>query len=448
MLDWLRKNNIENIEFSIVDYAGLSRGKMVEVETLHCDKAQRIPIDAFAQTIEGEYVQVLNEEGKNFNPLDRDVLMMADETTIQPIPWLNRPSASVICDAVYSDGSTVDFAPRQVLKNVLKRYHSKGLTPVVAPELEFYLFKAPVATDDGLQFARGINTAHFIESQPYSVECLNGLGDFFDEVCTACRIQSIHCDTLVKEVAAGQYEINLKHGDALARADEAMRFKRTVRSVAKKHGMQACFMAKIKEKIPGNSMHIHQSLQDESGKNLFSDADGKNTELFRYFIGGLKRYLPEATAILMPYVNSYRRIEPYLCAPLNVQWSQDNRTVGLRIPEPDSKGFDRSRRIENRIPGADCNPYLAFAVTLAAGLQGIEECIDPGAPYAGNAYELPLEFPSNLSSALEKFEGSDTLKMLLGSESIRFFSAIKRAELKSFKTVVTPWEFQHLSGVV
>ena len=243
------------------------------------------------------------------------------------------------------------------------------------------------------------------------------------------------------ESGPAQLEMNFNHGYPLELADQAFLFKRTLRETALKHGVYGTFMAKPMGNHPGSAMHIHQSIIDiKTGENLFANPDGENSKMFLNYIGGLQRYLPAAMPLLAPNMNSYRRLQPWSDAPINMHWSLDNRTVGLRQPN----GPPSARRIENRIPGADANPYLSIAASLACGLLGIIEEIEPTAPIVGSGYDRAHSLPRHIHEALAKFQRCKPLKDLLGEEFSAAVLAVKEAEWDAYQTVISAWEREHL----
>ena len=232
-------------------------------------------------------------------------------------------------------------------------------------------------------------------------------------------------------------EVNFLHGNPLDLADQVFLFKRTMREVALRHGIYATFMAKPMENEAGSAMHVHQSIIDtQTRKNIFSNEEGEPTELFFHYIGGLQKYLPAAMSLMAPNVNSYRRIAKFNAAPINVQWGYDNRTVGLRVPH----SSPANRRVENRIIGADCNPYLAFAASLAAGYLGMVQKIKPTEAVSGSAYEMPYELPRNLLDALALLRGNDALQHVLGERFVRAYTSVKEKEYETFFAVISSWE--------
>jgi glutamine synthetase len=263
----------------------------------------------------------------------------------------------------------------------------------------------------------------------------------FEDIYAYCEQMELTVDTLIHETGAGQMEINFFHGDPMALADEVFFFKRTVREAALRHGMFATFMAKPIAGEQGSAMHVHQSISDAAtGANLFSKPDGSPSLEFQWFIGGLQRYAPAATALFAPYVNSYRRLARFTAAPINLEWGRDNRTVGIRAPVATAA----ARRVENRVIGADANPYVAIAATLACGWLGIQKRIEPGPECLGNAYDAEHELPRSLSEALQLLRDDDDLREVLGPEFVTVYSEVKETEHDEFMKVISPWEREHL----
>ncbi len=255
-----------------------------------------------------------------------------------------------------------------------------------------------------------------------------------------CEAQELEVDTLIHESGAAQMEINFLHGDAIDLADQVFLFKRTMREAAHKHGIYATFMAKPMSDEPGSAMHIHQSLEDVNGHNLFGTASGGNSEQFMHFIAGLQKYTPAVTALLAPNVNSYRRLTFGESAPRNVQWGVENRTCGLRVPFSDPS----ARRVENRFAGADANPYLALAATLACGYLGMMEKLEPMQEMKSSAYDLPYSLPRSLEEALSHLEQCEPIKEMLGERFTRAFVAVKRKEYETYFGVISRWEREFL----
>ena len=362
-------------------------------------------------------------------------------TRIGIVPWYDEPTAQVIVDCFNQDGSPVEIASRYVLKRVLQLYDDRGWKPVIAPELEFFLVQ--VNTDPDLPLLPPIGRSGRPETgrQSYGIDAVNEFDPIFEDVYDFCEKQEIDIDTLTHESGNAQMEINFNHGDPLSLADQAFIFKRTVRHAAMRHKIYATFMAKPLANEPGSSMHVHQSVLDKaSGRNLFADNNGRDTALFRNHVAGLQRYLPLVMPLLAPNVNSYRRLQPYLDAPINVHWGVDNRTVGLRVPISSAA----ARRIENRLAGADANPYLAMAASLACGYIGMVDRLKPTEQVEGSAYRLKHTLPRTLYDALHRFEQCKPIRPILGERFIRAFAAVKRSELEAYQRVISSWEREHL----
>jgi glutamine synthetase len=254
-------------------------------------------------------------------------------------------------------------------------------------------------------------------------------------------MQNLDLDTLIHEEGAAQVEINFLHGEPLSRADQVFLFKRTVREVALRHDIYATFMAKPMSSEPGSAMHVHQSIVDpKTGRNLFAGEDGKASKLFRNYLGGLQKYTPAVMPILAPNVNSYRRLSRFSNAPINLEWGYDNRTCGLRVPY----GEPAAMRVENRVPGADANPYLAFAATLACGYLGMVEELEPTAPFEGSAYSMPYALPREISHALDVMEQCKPIHTMLGEKMIEVLLAVKKLEYDTYLHVISSWEREHL----
>jgi len=246
---------------------------------------------------------------------------------------------------------------------------------------------------------------------------------------------------LIHETGSAQMEINFMHGDALKAADHVFMFKRIMREAAMRHNIYATFMAKPMQREPGSALHFHQSLVDsKTGKNVFSNEDGTESELFFSYIAGLQKYTPALMPFFAPSVNSYRRIAPEISSPTSLNWGYDNRTVGLRVP----LSGPEAKRIENRYPGADANPYLAIAATLTAGLLGMKEGLKPTDPYLGNAYEEPVDLPRSLEEALRLLDECEAVKDVIGKRFCRAYHSVKMTEYEAFQQVISSWEREYL----
>ncbi|MGE0385866.1 MAG: glutamine synthetase family protein [Gammaproteobacteria bacterium] len=435
--DWLRKRGITEVECFLPDMAGIARGKVMPAGKFGDREGLRLPESVFMQTVTGDYADA---EGLVAS-VEPDVILQPDPTTIRVVPWAGDPTAQVIHDAFYADGQPVDISTRYVLRRVIDLYSAQGWKPIVAPELEFYLVKTNTDPDYPLEPPVGRNGRAETVRQSYGIDAVNEFDPVFEDMYDFAAAENLDIDTLIHEGGAAQMEINFRHGDPLDLADQVLLFKRTVREVALRHKMYATFMAKPMAKEPGSAMHIHQSVHYLEGSgSIFSNPDDSESDLFRAHIAGLQTYLPSAMAIFAPYVNSYRRITRYHSAPINLQWGYDNRTVGLRVPFSNPS----ARRVENRIVGADVNPYLGIAASLACGYLGMMERRAPTEPLQGDAYQLPYQLPRNLETALENLRACGPLRDILGHKFVELFYAIKQMELENFFNVVSPWEREFL----
>jgi glutamine synthetase len=369
------------------------------------------------------------------------MILEPDASTIRMLPWAREPSAQVIHDCVDKNGDPITFSPRQVLRRVLAFYAAEGWKPVVAPELEFYLLQPNI--DPSKDLLPPIGRTGRIEraGQSFNIDAVNDFGPMFDDMYRFCEGQGLEIDTLIHEEGIGQMEINLLHGDPLELADQAFLFKQTVHEAALRHDLYATFMAKPMEGQPGSAMHIHQSIEDiNSGENIFSTPQGTPNELLLSHIAGLQRFMPEAMALMSPYVNSYRRIVKEMSAPINFHWGFDNRTTGFRIPENNPK----SMRIENRIASADVNPYLAIATSLACGYIGMKQGLKPTEPLNGSAYDEPIQLSRHWYDSLQRLADCKELRDVLGDFFVEVYVAVKETEFDNFLNVISPWEREHL----
>ena len=434
---WIKERGITEVEAIIPDMAGVARGKIMPAEKYSEAEGIRLPEAIFLQTVTGDYP----EDERAINPAEIDIRLLPDESTIRLVPWAADPTAQIIHDCFYMDGRAVDMAPRYVLRRVVELYEREGWVPVVAPELEFFLVKPNTDSDYPLEPPVGRSGRPEIGRQSYSIDAVNEFDPLFEDMYDYSEAQGIGIDTLIHESGAAQMEINLLHGHPLELADQAFLFKRTVREAAIRHQMYATFMAKPMEKEPGSAMHIHQSVLDrETGLNVFSDGQGQPSELFFAHIAGLQRYIPATMPFFAPYVNSYRRITRYHAAPINVQWGYDNRTAGLRVPYAEPQ----ARRVENRLAGADANPYLAIAASLACGYLGMRQRLEPSEPLATSAYEEPYALPRSLAESLRLLSACDPLKEVLGEHFLLAFNAVKDSEYETFMQVISSWEREYL----
>lgn len=438
--NWLDQNRVTEIECLAPDLTGVARGKILPRAKFTEDRGMRLPEAVVAIGVTGEFP----ESGPYYdviNPNDRDMHLEPDPSTVRIVPWATDPTAQVIHDCFDRDGKLIPFAPRSVLRRVCDLYASLGLEPVVAPELEFYLVARNTDPNTLLTPPIGRSGRAETSRQAYSIDAVNEFDPLFEEIYDFCEKMGLNVDTLIHEAGAGQMEINFFHAHPLGLADEVFFFKRTVREAAMRHNMYATFMAKPIAGEPGSAMHIHQSILDKAtGLNIFSNQDGTPSESFYHYIGGLQKHIPTAMALVAPYVNSYRRLARHTAAPINIEWGYDNRTVGIRSPI----SSPQARRIENRVIGADANPYVALSMTLACGYLGLKNKLEAKPEMKGDGYLAPYALPRSLGEALDWLRRDDDLREVLGEEFITVYTEIKEIEFEEFMEVISPWEREHL----
>ena len=436
---WLNQNRVTEVECLVPDLTGVARGKILPREKFTEDRGMRLPEAVVAMGVTGEFPS----EGPYYDvisPTDHDMHLRPDPRTVRIVPWASDPTAQVVHDCYDKAGNIVPFAPRSVLRRVCELFEAEGWNPIVAPELEFYLVARNTDPDMPLKPPIGRSGRAETSRQAYSIDAVNEFDPLFEDVYSYCEQMELNVDTLIHEIGAGQMEINFFHDHPLGLADEVFFFKRTVREAAMRHNMFATFMAKPIAGEPGSAMHIHQSIVDAQGRNIFSNEDGSASDMFRWYIGGLQKYIPAAMALFAPYVNSYRRLARFTAAPINIQWGTDNRTVGIRSPV----ASPAARRIENRVIGADANPYVALAATLACGYLGMKNRVEPTPECKGDAYLGDYQLPRSLGEALEKLRAERDLATVLGESFITVYTEVKEIEYAEFMKVISPWEREHL----
>ncbi|MGV7207822.1 glutamine synthetase family protein [Oxalobacteraceae bacterium A2-2] len=441
MRDFLREHNIHEVECVIADMTGIARGKILPKDLFLSEGEMRLPKSVLLNTVNGEQPNNTPYVGAT----DPDMICVPDLATLRQVPWAAENVALVIHDCQNFDGSPVGLSPRAVLRRVLALYAERGWQPVVAPEMEFYLVARSSNPHEPLVPPLGRSGKTESGRQSYSIDAVNDFDPFFLELSTFCKQHQLGVETLIHEAGAGQMEINFTHGEALELADRVFLFKRAVRETALRHGIFATFMAKPMETEPGSAMHIHQSvIETGGGNNIFTQADGQASERFFHYIAGLEKYTAAATLLLAPHVNSYRRLSRFMSAPTNVHWGYDNRTCGFRIPN----SAPVNRRVENRVPGVDVNPYLAMAATLACGYLGMMEELQPSAPTADSAEHVHDQLPRNLEDAILRLRECKPLSDILGEQFVRAFCEVKELEFATYSRVISSWEREHLMLLV
>ncbi|NOT15043.1 MAG: glutamine synthetase [Methylotenera sp.] len=433
----IKKHNITEVECVFPTINATLRGKVMRGADFSNGKELRIARAVILQTINGEYC-----DEHVIGATDNDTILKPDYSTFKQLPWQPQ-RAWVLHDCMNFDGSPSAHAPRNVLKNILAQYETLGLTPVVAPEIEFYLFKRDGQEATG--FTQPTMRGGSIEQErqmAYSLNATADMRDFWQALQAAFDTLEIRTDTWLHEMAPNQFEINLLHGDALKLADDVVLFKHTLREIAAQYGLNAVFMAKPLANYDGSSMHLHQSIVDKQGNNLFSDQNGAATPNFYSYIAGLQAYMADLMPFMAPYFNSWRRYARGTQAPINLQWGHDNRTIGLRVPHANAA----ARRVENRFAGSDANPYLAIAATLACGLRGMQEKLQPTAPNDDkDGYDYPRQIAIGLESALTQLKQSQHARTLFGDAFIEAFINVKEIELAHFMFEVSSWDRRYLA---
>ncbi len=435
--DWLRQHQVSEVECLVPDLTGNARGKFIPAHQFISHEEPRLPESILVQTVTGEY----SDAHWDFvEPTDTDMILQPDESTMRMVPWAREPTAQIIHDCYRQDGSLHPLASRSVLRNVLDAYTRKGLQPVIAPEMEFYLVARNTDADSELVPPIGRSGRRETARLSYSIDAVAEFEDFVEDMYDYADAQELDVDTLIHENGAAQMEINFRHGDPLSLADQVFVFKRTVRETALKYGMYATFMAKPMMGEPGSAMHIHQSVLDSNGRNIFVTEAGELSDAFMSYIAGLQSYTGELISLYAPNVNSYRRLVPEMSAPINLNWGLDNRTVAFRVPRSNAE----ATRVENRFPGADANPYLAIAASLASGLVGMEAGLQPTKPHQGTANEDAVEIARSLEEGLRKLRSTPALCELFGDLFLRAYEAVKLDEFEEFNRVISSWEREHL----
>ncbi|UCO99588.1 glutamine synthetase family protein [Metapseudomonas lalkuanensis] len=432
--DFLEQNpDIDAFELFILDANGVPRGKLLHRDELLAvyESGRPLPSTILGLTVHGEDV---DNSGLVWDVGDIDCRAYPLAGSLVRLPWRKMPTAAVQVCMHPREGMPAAIAdPRHVLVEVIDRLKAGGYHPVMACELEFYLLDQKRDADGRPQPALDADGHRPRGTQVYGLRELEQIEPFLADLYAACKAQGIPARTAISEYAPGQVEITLEHGDALEAMDQAVRYKRLVKGVAHAHGMQACFMAKPFAEIAGTGMHMHVSLADAEGRNLFASDDPAGTPLLRQAVGGMLKSLLDSLLLFCPNANSYRRFQANSYAPLAPTWGVDNRTVSLRVPG----GPANTRHIEHRICGADANPYLAAAAILAGIHRGIREDIDPGNPVEGNGYAQAKELlPTDWLTSLRALEQSSWARDAFGTEFLGVYLAVKRAEYRQFMSEV------------
>ncbi|MCB1678056.1 MAG: glutamine synthetase [Halioglobus sp.] len=429
--------DIEIFEMLLPDVCGGLRGKWVPRDKVHKLRAGqlKLPLSSLAFDVWGR-----DGDTWVFQGGDGDGFCEPDTRTLVPVPWQQRATAQVVVSMRAVDGMPCAYDPRHILRGLMARFAARGLTPVVASEMEFYLLR-----DERDTLGRPVHTQTdrvggvLASGQTYCIDVMEDMAELMHGIRDACRLQGLLIDTLIKESAPSQYEINLCHSaDALVAADQAMMLQRAIKGVARQHGLRATFMAKPFRELAGSGMHVHCSVLNARGANAFDDGSARGNELLRQAVAGCLATLPECMLLFSPSLNSYRRFQGGNHAPLTASWGYENRTVAVRIPAD----APAAMRIEHRVAGADANPYLAIAAVLAGVLHGIDNALQPPPPLTGNAYDqLSADLPRYWPQALSCFAGSAFVRDNFSADFQRVYTNLKQQELNEFDRQVTPMEY-------
>ncbi|MCA0856607.1 glutamine synthetase family protein [Phaeobacter italicus] len=420
-------SKLRTIRIAACDLNGQMRGKRMPVGLADKldDGSARMPISTLNVDLWGRDVE---DNPLVFETGDADGIMLPTDRGPVPMPWLTSPSALVPMSMYWEDGRPFMGDPRHVLSHVLARYEARGWQVMAATEMEFSLID-----DSGAQPAPPIDplTGRELDQQSVlSVAELDAFDAFFTDLYAGADAMGIPAQSAISEAGLGQFEINLNHQNALRAADDAWLFKALVRGLARKHGFAATFMAKPYAEEAGNGMHVHFSVVDKDGNNIFDDGTERGSDLLLNAVAGCLHAMPASTLILAPHGNSYDRLVPGAHAPVSAAWAYENRTAAIRIPG----GSPKARRIEHRVAGGDINPYLMLAVVLGAALVGIEDNAQPPAPSEGNIYDiqgLPQLAPS-WQAAVDLFDTDPMIARILPDRVIRNLVMMKRQEIAGF----------------
>ena len=423
--------DVQAVQLMITDPSGVLRGKAVrraELEAIF-ESGRQVAGSILGLDITGTDV---DDTGLVWDTGDADMTARPVAGTLVRAPWLAAPTGQLMLTMFDGSGAPAAADPRHALARMVEQFMRAGITPVVACEIEFYLLRQDA--DGRLAPAGGGRASERQKIDAYSLTRLDDLAPLFDDVYTAAAAQGLPAETLMSEYSPGQFEITLHHrADALRAVDEAVMFKRVLRGVAHQHGLIACFMAKPFTARAGSGLHVHLSLNDAHGGNLFASDDRAGTVMLRHAIGGMKATMAESMAVFAPNANSYRRFVNESYAPVAPIWGINNRSVSLRVPA----GPAASRHVEHRICGADSNLYLAVATVLGAAQRGLRDGMDPGPPVEGNGYaQAERTLPASWHEALSLAARSAFLEETLGKDFLEIFLAIKRQECARFSAEV------------
>lgn len=423
-MEWLRAHpQVKTIRAAAPDLNGVARGKRIPARFADklMEEGTKFPFSVLNMDIWGEDIE---NSPLVFEAGDPDGMLLPTERGFMPMPWLDAPTALLPIWMFHLDGRPYAGDPRHALAQVVARYQALGLTPVVATELEFFLID-----DSGGQLrvpASPRSGKRRTGAETLSLRALDAFDPFFTRLYDAAEEMDIPVDTAISEAAPGQFEVNLMHQpDPLKAADDAWLFKLLVKGLARQFGVAGSFMAKPYEDYSGNGMHMHFSVLDRDGRNIFDDGGAHGSDRLRHAVAGCLAAMPGSTLVFAPHQNSYDRLVPNAHAPTGIGWAYENRTAAIRIPV----SAPAARRIEHRVAGGDVNPYLSIAVILGAALIGIEDAMACPQPFTGNAYDQNLrQLPGDWASAIDSFETCPIIHRIFPEHLIENFVRTKRQE--------------------
>ena len=432
-----KNSSVESVELWLPDINGLVRGKQIPISELQkiYENGVCLPGSLFGTDITGNTVE---GTGLGFAIGDKDHNCFPVDNTLYLQSWRENKIAQLLLSMYSETGRAFEVNPRQLLKRVLRKYTSKKLQPVVAVELEFYLFQL---VDNSRSIHPPINPVTgkpSRDTQVYYLADLDVISPFIKAVTEHCQDLQVPVEAIVAEYAPGQFEINLKYrSDVIRACDDAIYLKQIVKAVAKKYGYGATFMAKPYSEQSGSGMHIHASIKDMENGNIFSGRNKKPSKLLKNAISGLQQSFYDFMLVFAPHANSYRRFQEENFVPMTPCWSLNNRTVALRIPLSDGDNL----RIEHRVSGADANPYLVCAAVLAGMLYGLEHKLDATKAITGNAYRKVGD-SIYWQKSLDVFNKSPIVKEYFGARFQKHFYCVKQEEQNKFNRHISPLEYE------
>ncbi len=429
-----------HLDVLVIDLCGNAVGKRLPASAMRGVFDKGTPVCAAIQMVDA-MGNSADPMGYGFSDGDPDAIAVPLAGSLCPVPWLAGDKAQVLCEFIGAvNGQPLWHEPRRVLQQVLARFDELGCKPQLALELEFYLLD-PVPAEDGTPRAATSPRTGLAETcgKVLSLDKLDEFGEILAAIESACRVQGIPTTSMISEYGAGQFEINLQHqADAVLAADHAALLRRAVTGVSRSRGYDASFMSKPFADQSGSGLHVHLSLLDADGNNLFDPTRADGDQKLGHAVAGLQATMAEAMAIFAPNLNVYRRFKPDQFVPVTADWGDNNRSVAFRVPPGDAA----NRRLEHRVSGAEANPYLVVAAILAGVHHGLTAELDPGAKTGGNAGTAVDEsLPLTLWQALDRMQQATILPEYLGSNYLQLYRQIKQAEFEAFMADIHPREY-------